>query len=330
MIGDKFPSIDVHVHYVPAFYQKAVEDAGEAQTDGVPLPRWTPEMHLESMAHLNIATAMLAISSPGIHFGNDTAARKLARDVNEFGGTLVRDHPTRFGLLAALPVPDCDGSLAEIEYAAEVLHADGFKLPTHSRGVYLGDVRLDPVFEELSRRQSVVVIHPQKPSAVPANVLVGYPIPMMEFLFDTTRAITNMIMNRTLQRYPGVRLILPHAGAFLSVLADRLTGRRRIYAAPGHEGEAPDIHEALRRMYYDLAGYPVPGQLFALRQMVGADRLLYGSDWPFTPEMKVAQLQQKLLATDLLTQEQRRAAFHDNAVAIFPRLAKHAAHGSGN
>jgi predicted TIM-barrel fold metal-dependent hydrolase len=273
------------------------------------------------MDRMNIATAMLSISSPGIHFGDDAAARQLAREVNEFGATLVRDHPSRFGLLAVLPVPDIDGTLAEIDYAVEVLHADGFKLPTHSRGVYLGDARLEPVFAELSRRAAAVVIHPQKPSAVPANVLDGYPIPMMEFLFDTTRAVTNLIMNRTLERFPGVKLILPHAGAFLSMLADRLTGRRRMYAPEGQQGEAPNIHEVLRKMYYDLAGYPVPGQLFALLQIMGADRLLYGSDWPFTPEAKVMQLQQKLLTTDLLTHEQRQAVFQGNSAAMFSRLS---------
>jgi len=330
LVQDRIPSIDVHVHYVPPSYKKAVEEAGEAQTDGVPLPQWAPEMHLESMDRMNIAAAMLAISSPGIHFGNDPGARRLAREVNEFGADVVRGHPTRFGLLAALPVPDIDGSLAEIEYAADVLHADGFKLPTHGRGVYLGDARLDPVFEELSRRGAVVVIHPQKPSAVPGDVLDGYPIPMMEFLFDTTRAVTNMIMNRTLQRFPGVKLVLPHAGAFLSVLADRLTGRRRMLAPPGQERAAPDIHEALRQMYYDLAGYPVPGQLFALLQIMGPDRLLYGSDWPFTPEAKALALQNRLVTTDLLTPEQRQAVFYGNAAAMFPRLATQGGTGVGN
>jgi predicted TIM-barrel fold metal-dependent hydrolase len=273
------------------------------------------------MDRMNIAASVLTISSPGLHFGDDAAALRLARQANEIGAAVVRDHPKRFGLFAALPVPDVDGSLAEIEYAFDVLHADGIKLPTHSRGVYLGHERLDPVFAELSRRQAVVVLHPQKPAAVPADVLEGYPIPMMEFLIDTTRAVTNMIMNRTLQRYSGIKLVLPHAGAFMSVLPDRLTGRRKWFAPPGQQGEAPDIHEALRQMYYDLAGYPVPGQLFALLQIVGPERLLYGSDWPFTPEAKVSGLQQKLLTTNLLTEEHRRAVFYQNALSLFPRLA---------
>jgi predicted TIM-barrel fold metal-dependent hydrolase len=71
-----------------------------------------------------------------------------------------------------------------------------------------------------------------------------------------------------------------------------------------------------------MAGYPVPGQLWALLQMVGTSHLLYGSDCPHTPNPKACKLQQKLLATDLLTEEDRRAVFYDNALGLFPRLAR--------
>jgi 6-methylsalicylate decarboxylase len=143
----------------------------------------------------------------------------------------------------------------------------------------------------------------------------------MEFLFDTTRAMTNLIMSRTLLRNPDVKLILPHAGGFIAFLADRLTGRRQAFVPADQAAEAPDIHEALRKVYYDLAGFPVPGQLFALLQLAGVGQLLYGSDWPHTPEVKCSRLQQKLRTTDLLTEEDRSAVFCGNALKLFPRLA---------
>ena len=320
-------SIDVHVHYVPDFYREAVEQAGQSRADGLPLPAWSVPAQLETMDRMGIMTSMLTVSSPGLHFGDDGAACRLARQCNECGADAVRQYPQRFGLLAALPVPDVDGSLKELEFACDQLHADGIKLPTHSQGIYLGHERLEPLFAELNRRQAVVVLHPQKPAAVPAQVLDGYPIPMMEFLFDTTRAVVNMMMTRTLERHPKIKFVVPHAGAFLSVLADRLVGRRKWFAPAGQQGEAPDIHEALRSMYYDLAGFPVPGQLFALLEMVGAKQLLYGSDGPFTPEAKATGLLQKLKITSLLTEEQRRAIFYENALRLFPRLAAQAVEG---
>src|ERR1035437_2877738 len=140
------PAIDVHVHYVPAFYRKALEDANQMQTDGIPVPEWNTQKQLELMDRMNIAVAMLTISSPGLYFGDIVTTRRLVRECNENGAEFVREHPRGLGLMAALPLPDVDASLAEIEYALDVLHADGIKLATHSGGMYLGDERMEPVF----------------------------------------------------------------------------------------------------------------------------------------------------------------------------------------
>ena len=114
------PRIDVHAHYVPAGYRRAAETAGHEHPDGMPgLPRWDTNMALAMMNGLNIRIAMLSISSPGMHFGDDAAASKLAREVNEEGAKAASDHPGRFGLFAALPLPDIDGALTEAVYAFE-------------------------------------------------------------------------------------------------------------------------------------------------------------------------------------------------------------------
>src|SRR5690606_2232069 len=119
----------------------------------------------------------------------------------------------RFGLFATLPLPEVDHSLLEIEHAYETLGVDGIALKTNHAGQYLGDQIFEPVFDELNRRKAVVFIHPTSPScACCTQLAMGYPRPLIEFLFETTRAVTNLILSGTLQRYSDLRLIIPHAG----------------------------------------------------------------------------------------------------------------------
>lgn len=311
--------IDIHTHYLPKSYRKVLSENGEINPDGFPIPEWNSEAHLETMESLNISVSMLSISSPYINFGDNDAAIILARKVNEEGAELVNRYPKRFGLLASLPLPAIDGSLAEIEYAMDVLHADGFALPTNTKGVYLGNDCLDAVFAELNRRKAVVVIHPTKPGSVPVKVADNLPLPTMEFLFDTTRTITNMILNGTIKRFPDIRFVVSHAGAFLPLLADRLNVTMQMMSAKTG-GDYSDVFSDLRSLYYDVAGFCVPKQLCVLLQVADIDHLFYGSDYPYAPGPVCAFLASALETTNLLTDENRRAIYHDNAVKLFPRL----------
>ncbi len=344
--------IDVHVHFLPDSYKKALLENGIVNPDRFPVPDWDLKTHLETMATLGIATSMLSITSPGINFGDNHAAKTLAHNVNQEGAELVREYPRCFGLLASLPLPDIEASLAEIEYAKDALDVDGFTLLTNSQGVYLGDPRLNPVMEELNRRKAVVAIHPTEPSSMPDNVAENLPIPAMEYFFDTTRTITNMILNRTMKRFPDIKFIVPHAGAFLPILADRLSAfvmyntnkskvnsnfylpykgsflPKMVYKAVPllqaimvkKEVDAPDVFEDLRSLYYDVAGFCIPKQLSTLLQIVSLDHLFYGSDYPHTPEIGCFSLVGALEDTDLLTDRERQAVCRDNALRLFPRL----------
>ncbi len=214
--------IDVHAHYLPPDYAQELCAAGLTQPSGMPAyPEWSPSLALEKYDRLGIATGMLSISAPGVHYGDDQKARRLARKVNEAGAEFSRQHPRRFGLFAELPLPDVDGALTEIAYALDVLHADGIALKTNAGGIYLGDARFDPIFDELNRRRAVVFIHPTSPVCW-EQCAMGYPQPMLEFPFDTTRAVTNLILSGTLERCPDVRMIIPHNGGALPILARRI------------------------------------------------------------------------------------------------------------
>lgn len=315
------PKIDVHAHYLPPDYRRLAAEAGHDKPDGMPgLPEWDPERAIDFMDRMNIRAALLSISSPGVHFGNDEAARSLARYVNEEGAKAARNFPGRFGLFASLPLPDIDGALAEIGYAFDELQADGIVLESNHHGIYLGDAKFEAVFAELNRRRAVVFIHPTSPNCPGClDLSMGYPRPMMEFLFDTTRAVMNLILSGTLDRYPNMRIIVPHAGAALPILADRIVGLSPAlgFAQPVSE---TDLLGKLGDLYYDLAGMPVPRLLSVLQQIANPKRILYGSDWPFTPDPLVQALATKLSETPLLDAEDRQRIYRDNALALFPRL----------
>ncbi|MGO1075475.1 amidohydrolase family protein [Inquilinus sp. CA228] len=316
------PRIDVHAHYLPGFYREAAIAAGHEHPDGMPgLPKWDAGMAVAMMDQINIRTAMLSISSPGVHFGDDAAARTLARRVNEEAARAAADHPGRFGLFASLPLPDVDGALAEAAYAFDTLKADGVVIETNHHGVYPGDGRFDPLFAELDRRRAVVFMHPTSPHC-PCCQTAGpaWPRPMLEFMFETTRAVTNLILTGTLDRFPGIRLIVPHAGAAVPVLADRVVGLAPALQLP-NPVEPDHVFAVLRGLYYDLAGFPLPRLLPALLQIADPGRILYGSDWPFTPLPIVARLAQAQDTTTLLDDATRRRVLHGNALTLFPRFA---------
>ena len=279
--------LDVHAHFVPDTYRAALEAAGHHQPDGFPaIPEWDARRHVEVLDRLDISTAYLSISSPGVHFGDDSAARDLARSVNEAGRRAVDAHPGRFGLLAALPLPDVDGALAEIAVAFDSLQADGVAVLTNVGGAYLGDASLEPVFDELDRRRARVLIHPTSPVCWESTSL-GRPRPMIEFLFDTTRAVTNLVLNGTVARHPNIAFIVPHAGAALPVIVDRVNAFSRVLA---DVDPSAAVERDLAGLHYDLAGFPLPRQLDALLALTTIEHLHYGSDYPFTPEPVAAFL----------------------------------------
>ncbi|MFJ9097351.1 amidohydrolase family protein [Streptomyces sp. NPDC102405] len=276
------PLIDVHAHLLPDFYVQQATAAGHAHPDGMAgWPPWSVTAHLDLMDRNGIETAMLSMSSPGVHFGDDKAARLLARQVNDYTAELTRDHPGRFGNFASLPLPDVDGSLEEIGFAFDELDADGVALLTHTHGVYLGDRRLDPVFAELDRRGAVVFLHPTSPVCWEQSGL-GRPRPMVEYIFDTARTVTDMVMAGVLTRHPGIQVIVPHCGGALPVLADRMNEFMRLFL-PSDKAPAQDAVQQLRGRYYDMAGTAFPRQAPTLLQLVDPDRVLFGSDYCWTP-----------------------------------------------
>src|SRR6266540_2886232 len=191
--------IDVHHHFLPKFHVDAMMAPGRRASG--PPPKWSPALSLDDMEKSGIATAVLSIAQPGVWYGDNVEeARALARELNEYGARLVRDHPGRFGLFAAIAPPDVQGSLKEIEYALDTLKADGIGLLTSYQDKYLGDPSFALVYEELNRRKAVIYVHPTTPACC-RGLVPGIPPGSIEYATDSTRTIAHLVFSGTAMKF---------------------------------------------------------------------------------------------------------------------------------
>ena len=228
------PRIDVHSHFLPPTYSALLASTNHSKPDGMPrIPPWSPTAHLEMMAAANVRKSILSISSPGTNLvaGDNELNLKTTRECNAYAAGLKRDDPEKFGFWAALPLPDVDASLAEMDVAVGE-GADGFGLMTNYHGEYVGSPAFDPVFEKLNRLGATVFIHPTTPcmqyegkvvQAKPLGDLwvVGCKVLHGEFFFDTARAVVNLFVSGTVDRCPNVSFIIPHVGGALPPVLTR-------------------------------------------------------------------------------------------------------------
>jgi predicted TIM-barrel fold metal-dependent hydrolase len=221
-----------------------------------------------------------------------------------------------------------DGSLREIEHALDDLALDGVVLLASQRdGRYLGDPDFEEVMAELDRRESVVFVHPSIPLSM-ASIPVEIPAFAMEFTFDTTRAVFNLAYTGALERHSRIRFVLSHAGGTVPYLAWRFSLLWLVDAELAERAPQGGI-AYLARLHYDTALSANPHAFRSLRELVGVDRILFGSDFPFAPEPLTAATVQGVGGYPGLDAAGRRAVERENALRLFPRLAGRGRLGGG-
>ena len=300
--------IDVHHHLFPPAYRAAIGNLAAAQ------PNWSPAQSIEEMDKGGIATSLLSISSPGVWLGDAEQARRLARIVNDYGAMTGKDHPGRFGLFAALPLPDIDGSLREIEYALDTLKADGIGLLTSYGDKWLGDAAFAPVWTELNRRKAVIYTHPTT-AACCGNLKNEVPTVMIEWATDTTRTAASLLFSGTAARYPDIRWIFSHGGGTMPFLLSRFVYQEN--TMKGKEQVLPKgLMYELKKFYYDTAQANSAPALAALLKVAPQSQILFGTDYPFRTSAEVigGLTTQRFPAKDL------RAIERDNALRLLPEL----------
>jgi aminocarboxymuconate-semialdehyde decarboxylase len=243
-------TIDTHHHLLPDFFWQETENDYDPIGGLAPL-RWSKETSISFMDDAGIDVAVVSLSTPGVHTGNSAKARALARRCNEFSAELIHARPDRFAGFACIPLPDVNSSLGELSYALDVLKLDGVVLFTNSNGVYLGDSALEPVFQELERRKSVVYVHPNPSPDASAHKL-GLPVNLLDFPTDTNRAVAQMHFTNRFARPQNVKYIFSHAGGSIPYLAARFAIVDEMGFIAGNEERGPAA-DMFRRIYWDTA-----------------------------------------------------------------------------
>jgi predicted TIM-barrel fold metal-dependent hydrolase len=303
-------TIDVHHHLVPPVYFKEVDPLFHLHE---PLRRWSPERSIEDMERAGVASAILSVTTPGFWFKDVALARRLTRASNEYAAGLVAKYPGRFGMFAALPLPDIEGSLAELAYGLDVLKADGIGLFTSYRDCWLGDPRFEPVMEELNRRKALVYTHPNVADCC-VNLIPDVSPPQIEYQTDTTRAIANMIFSGATVRHADIRFIWSHAGGTMPFLLERFVNMGK---DPKLAQRLPHgvMHE-ITKCFYDTAQTSNRICMHALSQVVETSQILFGTDYPYRTSLDHV----KGLAGCHFGQAELRQIHRENALLLLPRF----------
>ena len=303
--------IDVHSHVAPPSLLAALG----AQRLGANLATWTVEKSLADMDGAGLSTSMISIAPAGNPFGDPATAVRLTHECNEFIAKLVADHPGRFGLFAALPLPNVDASLTELAYAFDTLKADGIALFTNYGDKWLGDPAFNPVFEELNRRRAVVYTHPNTANCC-GNLLPGIGEGIIEWGTDTTRAIARVVFGGAAARYPNVRLIFSHAGGTMPFLIERFVNLAK---APQFAAQFPEGFSGVAaKFYYDTAQTSNPAAMSALSKVVPVSQIVFGTDFPFR---NAAEHVKGLKDCGVFSAGDLQAIDRQNALRLLPKLA---------
>jgi predicted TIM-barrel fold metal-dependent hydrolase len=340
--------LDLHHHFGSPRWIKRMAESQRQGWQG--FQEYTPARAIETMDEGGTETAFISCTEPGVWFGDDFERERqdailLSRDMNEYGARMVSDYKGRFGLFAVLPLPDIDASLKEIEYAFDTLKADGVGLLTSYGNMWLGDVRLQPVFDELNRRGAVVYTHPT--DAPCCHYLANASPATLEWFTDTARSIMSLVAENTgprlggggvlgrgraagaretgaggappaqasaATRYNNIKFIWSHAGGTLIGAVSRVVGGVDAEGLAGQPIANSRLYH-VRRFYYDTAASANPIAMQGLKTLLGStSHIVFGTDLPYGTSAQM----RRALQTVGFSAAELTGIERDNALAILP------------
>lgn len=293
--------IDVHTHFLPAEYRRRLRDSDGPvrieDRDGEPFVVHTTgsyplspgfrdvDARLSWMDENGVDTTLLSNSTPNPNEGPFSVAEsnELVRAINDGYARLEDEYPERFGGLGLLPLRDPEAAIEEIDRIANDLELAGVTLPTALRGEKLSKPELEPVFDKLDDSGLTAFVHPARNEL--STELSGEEWifnPLAVFPTDTTFQIGRLIFDGFFDRHD-FDVVLSHFGGALPYLVGRFERGREQFRSGAEDAPARPIEEYVKEFYYDTILFHPPAMRGAL-ETVGAEQLVFGTDYPFGME----------------------------------------------
>jgi aminocarboxymuconate-semialdehyde decarboxylase len=287
--------LDLHTHYYPPIYFEKIRDlpsefsfdkspSGQtiikyrgARFFGVTPPMTDVARRLADMDRVGIDVEVVSLSTPNVFFTDAEHQPEIARITNDAYADLIARHSTRFKGFASIPMDAPDAALHELHRAINELKLNGVILLSNIGGKPLTSPEYRPFFAEANRMKLCILLHPMLPANTEPfrEYVLG---PIVGFMFDTTLAVARMCFDGMLREFPDIRWIVGHLGGAVPYLIERMdNGWRDFPECREKIDELPSVY--LKRLYYDTVNFN-PHMLRMVREMIGADRMVLGSDYP--------------------------------------------------
>jgi len=324
---------DLHTHYYPEIYFDRIRElpsefsfdqspSGQtiityrgARFFGVTPPMTDVNKRLEDMDRVGIDVQVVSLSTPNVFFTDAIHQPEIARMVNDSYAELIAKHPTRFKGFASIPMDAPDAAFAELHRAIDELKLNGVILLSNIGGKPLTSPEYRPFFAEANRLKLCILLHPMLPAnAEPFREYVLGPI--VGFMFDTTLAVARMCFDGMLREFPDIRWIVAHLGGAVPYLMERMdNGWRDFPECRAQIDELPSAY--LKRLYYDTVNFN-PHMLMMVREMIGADRMVMGSDYPHL----LGSIDHAVSSIESLniTEHEKRRIFEGTALSILSNV----------
>lgn len=326
MTGRKF---DLHTHYYPPGYFDRIRElpsefsfatSPSGQTiityRGARFFGVTPAMtdvgkRLEDMDRVGIDVEVVSLSTPNVFFADAQHQPENARLVNDAYAELVAQHPARFKAFASIPMDEPAAALQELHRTIDELKMNGVILLSNIGGKPLTSPEYRPFFAEANRMKLCILLHPMLPAVTDPfrEYVLG---PIVGFMFDTTLAVARLCFDGLFRDFPEIRWIVAHLGGAVPYLMERMdNGWRDFPECRTKIDELPSKY--LKRLYYDTVNFN-PHMLGMVRNMIGAEHMVMGSDYPHL----LGSIERAVSSIENLeiSEEEKRRIFEGTALSI--------------